>query len=118
LVQHPTWLAHWERHQAAAAHKKAAGDVPAAQQQDPAGEPEVDEQAYLVVFLITLTMPDGSEQELELAQRDIPEGMDEEQALQQLIRSRGAVDGDIMCFTFDGYTPFDTTVIVTDIYAK
>jgi len=118
LVQHPTWLAHWERYQRDVASKKAAGGRPGEVQPHHADEVELDEQTYLVVFMLTLTMPDGSEQHLELAQRDIPEGMDEEQALQQIIRSRGAVEGGILCYSVDGYTPFDSTVIVTDIYAK
>jgi len=45
----------------------------------------------------------------------IPEGMNIEQALQQFVKTRGALQGDILCFSYDGYTC--TQDIVTDIYA-
>ncbi|GGG59470.1 helix-turn-helix domain-containing protein [Hymenobacter glacieicola] len=116
LVQHPTWLAHWGRHQLAEARRAVVATLPTDQQEALVEEPEVDGEDYLMVFLITLIMPDGSDQHLELAQRDIPIGMDEEQALQQLIISRGALGGDILCFTYDGYTCAKD--IVTDVYAS
>lgn len=103
LIQDPSWLRHWEDFQRFRVTPGAYA------------EPEVDETAYLLVFLLTLTMPDGSKRHLELAQRDIPEGMDEEDALQQLLATHGATDGDIMAMTYDGYTT--RCDIVTDIYA-
>lgn len=116
LVEHPIWLNRWQQHQQRQSHQAMVAKLPAEEREAFAEEPEVDEREYLVVLMITLTMPDGSEQHLELAHRDIPEGLDEEQALQQLITSRGASDGDILAFTFDGYTTHEE--IVTDIYAK
>ncbi|MDU0372127.1 helix-turn-helix domain-containing protein [Hymenobacter endophyticus] len=116
LIQNPTWLTRWQRHQTAPARAKLASALPPELQALLVDEPEVDETDYLVVLLITLTMPDGSEQHVELAHRDIPDGMDEQQALEQLITSRGASDGEIMAFTFDGYTTYEE--IVTDIYAS
>lgn len=115
LVQHPTWLQRWGLYTLQEAARQVMATRPTEEQATWVQEPEVDDKAYLVVFSITLRMPDGTEQFLELAQRDIPEEMDEEQALQQLILSRGATDGDIMCFTYDGYTCVKD--IVTDIYA-
>lgn len=103
LIQDPAWLRHWESFQLLNA-------TPGAYE-----EPEVDETPYLFVYLLTLTMPDGSEVHLELAHRDIPEGMDEDQALQQIIASRGATEGDILATTYDGYTSLSD--VVTDVYA-
>ncbi|MBT9394405.1 helix-turn-helix transcriptional regulator [Hymenobacter sp. NST-14] len=115
LVEHPTWLQRWATYSLREERQKVLALLPAGEQENYPEEPEVDERDYLLVFSISLNMPDGTEQHLELAQRDIPEGLDEEQALQQLIRTRGAVDGDIRCFTFDGYTMIWD--IVTDIYS-
>ncbi|MBG8556311.1 helix-turn-helix domain-containing protein [Hymenobacter guriensis] len=73
-------------------------------------EPEVDEQEYFVVFHIGLEMPDGTEASVQLAQRDIPDGMDEHEALERLILKAGALDGYIGAFSLTGYDPFSEIV--------
>ncbi|MCR5890332.1 helix-turn-helix domain-containing protein [Hymenobacter sp. J193] len=76
-------------------------------------EPEVDEQEYFVVFHIGLEMPDRTETSVQLAERDIPDGMDEHEALERLILKAGALDGYIGAFSLTGYDPF--TEIVTTL---
>lgn len=116
LIEHPRWLERWQQHLERQAERQAQPsrlvDLTAPRL---TGPPEIDERQYLIVFSILLYMPDDSEQWLELALRDIPPTLDEEQALEQLIVSRGAKDGELMSFSYDGYTMQHD--IVTDIYA-
>lgn len=116
LIEHSGWLERWQQHTERQAKRQAQRSrLTDLTVKLPAGPPEIDERQYLVVFSIVLYMPDDSEQWLELALRDIPPTLDEEQALEQLIVSRGARDGELMSFTYDGYTMHRD--IVTDIYA-
>jgi hypothetical protein len=98
LVQDASWLYHWQLDQ-----QLQAADLALS-------VPDVDEAEYFVVFLIGLNMPDGTEQGVQLAQRNIPEGLSEHQALEKLISSTGALDGYIGACTVDGYAPFDEII--------
>jgi transcriptional regulator with XRE-family HTH domain len=75
-------------------------------------EVQVDDHDYFLVYIFQLKFSGGKEQYFQLAERNFPEGADEFDALELIKLKTGALDGDIVCFTTDGYDP------VTDIFVN
>lgn len=93
LVRDPYWQAKWKLYKATQKGKK------------PELADSLDEYDYFRVYLIDLTMPDGSTRGVQMAERDFPEELDEESVLQRIITRLGAVSGDILAYTEEGYDP-------------
>ncbi|MBD2769410.1 helix-turn-helix transcriptional regulator [Hymenobacter sp. BT664] len=93
LVQDPYWLVRWKDYQ----------DTHSGPELSWAGL--VDEQEYFIVYIWELTMPDGATRVVQIAERDFPDGLDVEAALQCLVTQEGAVSGAILAFTDEGYDP-------------
>lgn len=64
---------------------------------------EIDDTDYFLVYMIELKMPGNKNRHVQFAERDFPEGVDEWGALDYLKVKTGALDGDILCFSIDGY---------------
>ncbi|TVT36738.1 helix-turn-helix transcriptional regulator [Hymenobacter setariae] len=101
LVQDPYWQAKWKLYKAAQQGKK------------PELADSLDEYDYFTVYLFDLTMPDGSSRGVQMAERDFPEELDEEEVLQRMIVHLGAVSGDILAYNVEGYDPISE--IITSI---
>jgi transcriptional regulator with XRE-family HTH domain len=94
LIQEPHWLQMWQQYQDDLNNNSLEPIL------------DMDEQQYLTVYMIALTMPDGSSPLVQLAEEDFPQGTnDAEVALAHLTRQTGATDGQILAVTYDGYAP-------------
>lgn len=93
LIQDPYWQAKWK------IYKEAR------QGKEPDLAASLDEYDYFTVYLFGLTMPDGTTRGVQMAERDFPEELDEESVLQRMITHLGAVSGDILAYTEEGYDP-------------
>lgn len=66
---------------------------------------EYDDKDYFLVYMILLKFTGNKEQCVQYAERDFPEGVNEWEALEYLKNKTGALDGEILCFSIDGYDP-------------
>lgn len=66
---------------------------------------ELDERDYFVVFFYELITADCKELFVQFAERDFPEGVDEFAALDLLKAHYSAIEGDILCYSIEGYCP-------------
>ena len=66
---------------------------------------EIDDRDYFVVFIIELIMQGNKDRWVQISERDFPEGTDERGALEYVINKTGALSGQIMCFSLEGYGP-------------
>ncbi len=71
---------------------------------------ELDDKEYFVVHIIMLTMLDAEERWVQMAERDFPEGADEDEVLNYIVNKTGALTGEYMAFTIDGYDPFSEII--------
>jgi DNA-binding XRE family transcriptional regulator len=71
---------------------------------------EVDCFDYFVVFLVELKMPDGKTNCVQIAERDLPAGVNEDYVEKYLRDRFGALDAELMCWTDTGYSPVDEIV--------
>jgi transcriptional regulator with XRE-family HTH domain len=93
LIQDPYWLAMWKAFQTAPLDEEA--ELAAS----------LDEYDYFTVHILDLTMPNGSTRGVQIAARDFPEDVDGEALLQRAIEKLGAVSGEILAYTEEGYDP-------------
>jgi hypothetical protein len=94
LIQDSYWLAKWKAYTATSQNEEA---VLAA---------SLDEHDYFLVYLLGIAMPDSSIRGVQVAARDFLDDLDEEAILQRVVEKLGAVSGDIIAYTEEGYDPF------------
>jgi transcriptional regulator with XRE-family HTH domain len=68
---------------------------------------EIDERVYFYVILILLTMPDEETELVQIAERDFPK---EQDLMEYVVMKCGAVSGEFLASTEDGYDPFSKIV--------
>jgi transcriptional regulator with XRE-family HTH domain len=66
---------------------------------------ELDDQDYFLVYMLLLKFSGGKEKYVQFAERDFLELGDEWNVLEYLKTITGALDGEIICFTTEGYDP-------------
>jgi hypothetical protein len=93
LIQDAYWLAKWEAYTAAPQTEEA---VLAA---------SLDEQDYFLVYLLAITMPDGSTRGGQVAARDFPDDLAEKARVQRVVEKLGAASADLIAYTKEGYDP-------------
>ena len=98
LVRDENWLKMWHEYQQSLNTNSSEPSF------------DLDEHEYFIVYMISLTMPDGETQMVQLAERDFPQGVNELGALDHLIKQTGADKGDILGVTEEGYAPFGEIV--------
>jgi hypothetical protein len=58
-----------------------------------------------MVYAILLTMPNGTERMVQVAERDFAYAADDDELLAAVVAKTGAQDGQILAFGIEGYDP-------------
>lgn len=110
LIKDEHWRKRWEDYLKSRANISFGFKNDGGYYYEDKNEIEIDDHDYFIVNIILLKLPGGKEEYYQFAMRDFPEGFDEMDAVEYIKTKKGAWDGDIVCFTTDGYDP------VTEIF--
>lgn len=110
LITKDHWLNKWEIHvkekQERFKHFEANEEFPP---KNP-DELEIDEKDYFIVVFIELIFPNNKTKHIQISERDFPGSDDPDEILEYVKFKTGALHGEILCFSIDGYDSFSEII--------
>lgn len=103
LVQDEHWTSRWQEFIKERGKISICPDENGQFQSEDGKDVQLDDTDYHTVFIIELKMPGNIDRWVQISERNFPEGGDEWDALEYVKLMTGAIDGQIVCFTIDGY---------------
>jgi transcriptional regulator with XRE-family HTH domain len=111
LISDKYWASIWENYLKKKEQRKKNTSQNGSYAYLETSEIEIDDTDYFIAYIIELKMPGNESQWFQFALKDFAQCFDEFEVLEYIKTKKRALNGDILCFTIDGYDP--VTEIIT-----